>query len=76
VSRIKLLWMLFGAKYHACSSFAARNILMQHGPLSQWPTFRLIDFGRSTRCDKKIQSLEERDIETLFQLEYFTGHYS
>ena len=48
---------------------------MQHGPLSQRPTFRLIDFGRSARCDKNSRSLEEGAIESLFHLEYYQGYY-
>ena len=49
-------------------SYAARNILTQPGPLSEWPpfrilggvkSFRLIDFGRSSNCSSSSRAMEE-----------------
>lgn len=56
-------------------SFAARNILVQAGPLSDWPicriasgvrSFRLIDFGRSVECTGQSRAVEEIAAERLF----------
>ncbi|KIM83278.1 hypothetical protein PILCRDRAFT_783505 [Piloderma croceum F 1598] len=51
-------------------SVALRNILMQPGPLSVWPllrgtnntsSFRLIDFGRSSKCTSETMAMEEME---------------
>jgi hypothetical protein len=62
-------------------SFFERNILMQLGPLSEWPlfrtqrnvkSFRLIDFGRSSECSSYARAMEERDADRMLNI---TGFY-
>ena len=63
-------------------SFYERNILVQPGPLSEWPlircalgvkSFRLIDFGRSAElCDSNDRAYEETYADKLFNI---TGCY-
>jgi hypothetical protein len=64
-------------------SFYERNILMQSGPLSEWPlahsvsgvkSFRLIDFGRSAEYDSSYsRAHEETYADRLFNI---SGCYS
>jgi Lipopolysaccharide kinase (Kdo/WaaP) family len=66
----------------AHGSFYERNILVQPGPLSEWPlirsasgvkSFRLIDFGRSKELrDSKSRAFEETYADRLFDI---TGFY-
>jgi hypothetical protein len=60
-------------------SYAERNLLMQPGPLSQWPlsrglddvqSFRLIDFGRSIKRAKSSAWIEEQIADKMFRLLY------
>jgi hypothetical protein len=68
-------------RFHEASwihgSYAARNILTQPGPLSQWPpfriisdikSFRLIDFGRSSNCSSGSRAMEEMTANQLFHI--------
>ena len=65
-------------------SFYERNILMQPGPLSKWPlyrlagdvkSFRLIDFGRSAELpDSNSRALEETYADRLFDITGFYRH--
>lgn len=61
-------------------SFAPRNILVQNGPLSEWPAFRglndvrsirLIDFGRSFPCTSLSRADEEMIASRLFHINGF-----
>ncbi|EIW86207.1 hypothetical protein CONPUDRAFT_44143, partial [Coniophora puteana RWD-64-598 SS2] len=63
------------------NSFAERNILVQAGPITDWPlgrmfsdkySFRLIDFGRSAKYERSLdRAAEESEMARLLKLMHF-----